>query len=387
MLPVEPGEHLRYRRAVAPVRRARAGDLGGVLGGARNAGGVRRLDDRAAIVGDELAQALRRQHRVERDASAGAGECDQIGLQRRRRSKCRELGEIGFGGDRQLALVDEDAVRAVRREDGEAERQRRMRHVAAANIEGPGERRRVGQHGVGGAGFRDVGGEPRQLFLGEFAGKADRLDLHRPQRGIRLVRPKLVDRIAAHRHQFGAPFLQRRAQCLHVAYRMQPRIEAEAEPLAGVFLEPFRRGIGNKAFDLKNLGIDLLARLQRVAAVHEKERAAGKDKRDAGGPAEARQPLQPLGALGDIFALVLVGARHEEAAEVVRREPFAQQAYPGWPQRRIAYIVEGLEHGGRLHPGFECATVSPLLRRGNALPQARGVQVWRRPAIADGWHA
>ena len=68
--------------------------------------------------------------------------------------------------------------------------------------------------------------------------------------------------------------LQRRAQGLHVAYRMQPGIEAEAEPLGRVFPKPFRRRIGDKAFDLKNLGIDLLARLQRVAAVHEK-RARG----------------------------------------------------------------------------------------------------------------
>ena len=65
----------------------------------------------------------------------------------------------------------------------------------------------------------------------------------------------------------------------------------------------------------EDVEIDLVAHLQRVAAVDEDDGAVGKDDRHAGRAGEAGQPVQPLGAGGDIFALMLVGARHDEAVE------------------------------------------------------------------------
>ena len=159
---------------------------------------------------DEQPQLLRRQRRIERDARAGFRQGDQVGLKRRWRPQVGELGEVGLRRDRQLALVDEHHVLAVRGEDGEAERKRRMRYVAATDIEGPGERRRIRQDRVRCALPGDVGGQPRQLVLGEFAGKLDWMDFHGLERRFRLSGPQLVDRVVFDRDEFGLLLLKGR---------------------------------------------------------------------------------------------------------------------------------------------------------------------------------
>ena len=61
--------------------------------------------------------------------------------------------------------------------------------------------------------------------------------------------------------------------------------------------------------------VHLLADLQRVAAVDEDRRLVGEHDGRAGRAGEAGQPGEPLGRFRHIFALVLVGARHDEAVE------------------------------------------------------------------------
>ena len=66
-------------------------------------------------------------------------------------------------------------------------------------------------------------------------------------------------------------------------------------------------------------------------------------------PADPVKPVSQLSRserFGDIFALVLVGARHQEAVEVVRRQPFSQQRDARLPHRGIAFGIEALEHSG-----------------------------------------
>ena len=62
-------------------------------------------------------------------------------------------------------------------------------------------------------------------------------------------------------------------------------------------------------------GVDLVARLQRVAAVDEQRGARRQHDRDAGRAGEAGQPGQPLLGGRHVFVLVAVGARHDEAGE------------------------------------------------------------------------
>ena len=174
------------------MRGAAAFDLGLVLGGAREAGRVGSRHDAAAIVLDQGLQALGGQRRVERDLGAGLGKSGDVVLEGRRRAQVRKLRQIGFGDHRQLALVHEQPMRPLGREDREAERQRRVRHVAAANVEGPGDRRRVGQHGMRGAVRGDRRGQPRELVPGQFAGIGDGMDFDRCEGRLRLVRPQMA---------------------------------------------------------------------------------------------------------------------------------------------------------------------------------------------------
>src|SRR5690606_40667683 len=67
---------------------------------------------------------------------------------------------------------------------------------------------------------------------------------------------------------------------------------------------------------------------------------------------EAGQPAQALGALGDVFALMLVGAGHEEAVEPGLRHARAQPRHPVDALRGIGERVEGLEHRGPRLPAL-----------------------------------
>ena len=69
----------------------------------------------------------------------------------------------------------------------------------------------------------------------------------------------------------------------------------------------------------------LTGALQRIAAVDEQGGALCQHHRRAGRAAEARDPGQALGARRHVFALVLVGARHDEAVKAAPRQFFAQQ--------------------------------------------------------------
>ena len=156
---------------------------------------------------DQHLQLFGRQHGIERDLRASLGESDDFRFEVSRRAQIGKLRQIGFGLDRQLALVHEQQVRAFGGKHGEAQRQRRVRHVAAADVERPGDRGRVGQHRVRRALLGDRRGEPRQLVLGQFAGIGDRVDLDRSERRLRLVMPQGIDRIRVKRNQRRAGFL------------------------------------------------------------------------------------------------------------------------------------------------------------------------------------
>ena len=65
----------------------------------------------------------------------------------------------------------------------------------------------------------------------------------------------------------------------------------------------------------ERVAIDLAADLQRVAAIDEDRRPVGEHDGEPGRAREAGQPVQPLGIGGDVFALMLVAARAQEARE------------------------------------------------------------------------
>ncbi len=115
--------------------------------------------------------------------------------------------------------------------------------------------------------------------------------------------------------------------------------------------------------------VDLLARLQRVAAVDEQHRALHQHDRGAGRAGEAGEPGEPLLARRHVFVLVAVGARHDEAGQSAARQLGAQRRDARRARRALGAIVErlepGLEHGGHLYGasgGRQCPTawLSPV---------------------------
>ena len=109
-------QHLRHRRAVAAVRGARAGDLGLVLGGARQAGRVgelpppcRRWPRHACADARRRAPGRARSSRRRRQAAPARHRAAPAGGGRRAASDRPSVSM------RQLALVDEQQMRSVRR--------------------------------------------------------------------------------------------------------------------------------------------------------------------------------------------------------------------------------------------------------------------------------
>lgn len=248
---LQPAQELGHRRTVTAMGGARAIDLGLVLGGTRDAGRVGRGNHRAAIVLDQHAQPVGRQHRVERDLGAALGKRGDRCFELAGLVRIGELGEIGRDLAREFALVHEQLVRSVSGKNGETERQRRMRHVAAADVEGPGDGGGVGQHRMAGAVLADRRRQPRQLVLGELAGKADRVQLDRGHRCGGLILPDDVDRVFLERHQHSAGLVGRGLQRLDLADRVQPGIEAQPRTLADIVLEPDGGRVVDQAFDRK----------------------------------------------------------------------------------------------------------------------------------------
>ena len=91
--------------------------------------------------------------------------------------------------------------------------------------------------------------------------------------------------------------------------------------------------------------LDLGARLHRIAAVDEQCRRLLGDDGEAGRAGKAGQPFETRRARRHVFALVLVGARHEIGVELGGRHQAPQllDALGGGAALGLAF--EGLEHG------------------------------------------
>ena len=139
------------------------------------------------------------------------------------------------------------------------------------------------------------------------------------------VRPDLVDRVALRPR----PARRRALASASFAFFTQSRvcshgIVADPRALGRMLLEPLRRaGLGHRLV-APLVGADLLADLQRVAAVDEDRRFLRQHHRRAGRALEAGQPGEPLGVAADIFAHMLVGQRDDEAVELVGLELLAK---------------------------------------------------------------
>ena len=268
----------------------------------------------------------------------------------------------------QLAAVDEELDLALAVDRREAQRQRRVRHVAAPDVEQPGQRIGLRQHRRRGARGGHRGTDRLPLVGGIAAGEVLllRADRRQGRRGLRL--PDGVERIVGTGDRRGADRRQGGLEPGHPVDGVQPGIEAQPIAAGKLGSQPFLRRLLDQVADLEGGAVDLRRRLQGIAAIDEKCRPLGQHHGDAGRPGEAGQPGQPLGPRRHVFALVLVGPRHDEAAEIAPGKLLPQCS------KAAGELTLGRRSGGVARPAVRR---SPQLAQGQKLsPQlvARAVR-------------
>ena len=142
---IEPGEEARHRDAVAQLRGARAGDLDRILDRLHRRNRIAAAQNLAAILGDDLRDRLRTRGRVEPHRALHLTECGEIALEIFRSPHRGELFEAMTDVVAELAAVDIERP-ALARHQREREHHRRVRNVAAADVEQPGDRVRIADH-------------------------------------------------------------------------------------------------------------------------------------------------------------------------------------------------------------------------------------------------
>ena len=78
----------------------------------------------------------------------------------------------------------------------------------------------------------------------------------------------------------------------------------------------------------------------------------GQHDAEPGRSGKAGQPLQPLVPRRDVFALMDVGARHEEPGKAFACQNAAQIGKARRALRRVGGAVEGLKHAKPFHIGL-----------------------------------
>ena len=180
-----------------------------------------------------------------------------------------------------LRAVDIERRPAVLRHDGEGERQRRVRDVGAADVEGPGDGVRIGDHQrVGAQRSRSRRGCARASALAYSPAKRKSCSDTGAERRRRPVGPDRVDRIGLDRHQRGAGVAAGLARAARRRRRCAATGRSRAWRRPAGWSRASARAASRPMCTIANTaGIDLVARLQRVAAVDEQRGAVGQHDR------------------------------------------------------------------------------------------------------------
>ncbi len=311
------------------MRGARAGDLGVVLDRLQQRDRIAAAHRLAAGGGDHAAQRIGAGCGIDGDRGLGLRQPLQLNAEL---VGFRHIGmplEVIARAVRKLAAVDEYGRPAVLRHQRIGERQRRVRDVGAADVERPRHRVRVGHHQRVGAQFDDLVANARELRRFSFAGIFQLVHRDLAERRGRALLPDGIDGVALDRDQLRAGLGAGGLQPLHCRRSVQPRVESEAVAGLQLLRQPgLRRRLDQRRH--RPCGcIDLLGRLQGVAAVDEQHRAVFQHGGEAGRAGEAGQPGQPFVRRRDIFVLLGVGARYDEAGEIAPGQLLAQRGQAG----------------------------------------------------------
>ena len=356
-LAIEPAEKARHRRAVAQLRGARAGEFGLVLDRLHQRDRIGAEHRRSAGRLERLGQPRGRGRRVEGDAHALAPRpAIKPTASRARRSRpIRRAGAHRVGN---LAPVDEQRRAAVARQIGEAQRQRRMRDVGAADVEQPSDV--VGVADQRGRRSSPSAARTRSIFPAAFSPQNGPDGRSRAQRRGGPVAPDRVDRIRVDRDEFaaggsGTPCRAARPFRPCAARGRSPGVRPASDwPRS-------RRSAAHRR--------DGEPRTPRRRPAPRPERCSGRRRTSPPRPRarppcrpsrRTRQPQQSLGGGGDVFVLVLVGARHDEPSRPRAAKLGAQRLDARRAVRRAAEFGERLDNGSRTRATARTSASSAL---------------------------
>ena len=243
---LEPGKKARHRHAVAQLRRTRALDLDRVLHRLHRRDRVGAAHHRAAILGDEPRDRLGAGGRIEPHGAVLLTERGQVALERGVRPNVGDVFQLRADFVADLAQVHKDRRPAVLRHGRECEHHWRMRYVAAADVEQPRHRMRVGDHQRVGSILRKLGAHALEFAGRLFAGIAHVVRDHRAERRLGPVGPNRIDRIVVDRDKRSARFAAGFGKTLGAVDGVKPGRIAELRSGRHIGLDPGRRRISTR---------------------------------------------------------------------------------------------------------------------------------------------
>ncbi len=340
---LEPRQKTHDRGAVAPVRRAGARDLDGVFHRLHQHDRVGTAAELAARAGDQAGERIGSRCLIDAHRLLGRTQGGEI---------ARKVGRLAHIGERlqavthvvgELAAVDIEGRAALPRDDRKGERQRRVRDVGAADIEGPGDTVGIRDHERVGLELADLRANARQLGDRLLARKGDIVQPYGAERRRRTIRPDRIEQIGLDRDQRRPARPAGLGEPLGALDGVQPRVIAKTVVAGEVLFQPLmRRGL-DQVLDRKQRRVHLLAHLQGVAAIDEQRRTVHEHDGRAGGTGEARQPSQPLVGGRHVFVLLAIGARHDEAGQSAMGKLGPQRLDARRAGRPLGSILERLE--------------------------------------------
>ena len=217
----------------------------------------------------------------------------------------------------ELAAVDIERRPALARDEREGERQRRMRDVGAADVERPGDVLRIGHHQRVGAQLFQFGADALELV-----GARSRRRSLRSCSTTRAARRRRAGRARARRSDCARPRPVRRRPWRRPCAASRRRRRCAARDRSRAWRRACRfcsshcsGGVSTRCSIVKTRGVDLASPPARCSGRRRTARPVGQHDGSAGRAGEAGEPGQPLLARRQIFVLLAVGARHDEAVE------------------------------------------------------------------------
>ena len=314
----------------------RAGNLDRILAGFGQDAGVGGIDQRQPR--HHLSQMLRRGFVIQPDGAL------QPRQSRRKRSLIPDPHSLAQMAPHIIGFASptEQIAGRIGMQQGKGLRHRIAGHIAAADIQQPGDAVGQGQHRHRLPGLDQQLGQPRPLVRMAFARKFQRIGGEPGIRRRRAIRPKRIHDIG---HSFQGDRLWRQlfAQSRDLLHGMQPWIKTHHTAPRHLFDQPLRQ-LDLGPMDRREHPRHLCADLHPVPPVDEHARDLRQHDTKPRRPGKPGQPGQSGVAGGDIFALMRIGAGHDEPVQPGAVQDQAQGGQAGRALVRATCHFKRLKH-------------------------------------------